>query len=674
MKTPDTASPLQHTARHAREVLARSTADEARTNGRYAVWTDALEQLAEGGVPVTPAQAEIADFLRLLAVSSVTAQLDDDGGEEPCEPGDGETEFDGWGPATPADGYWARHRDALDASLGWRAAEHAATYLDHSSSEVLGHLAEPTRADAWQSRGLVIGYAGSGKTHAFTALVAKAMDAGYRLVIVVGGSQNVQRIQIQQALDAHLVDGEQDPILRLTTAEHDYRGTDDDRQLWDFERRDPTLPLNTAYNLQHTAPRLLAVKRNANVLGRLVRDLAAHGDGLSEVPTLVIDDEPDPWSAVNTLRPGRVRPVTSALVARLLELLPRSQYVNYAWTPFARSLLDPAGEGPLFPADYIVRLPKPDSYLGAPEVSGGSAHVARVWRDRGLSRGDGGSLQQALDMFVLTGAVKLFRQATSQAYHYQHHTMLVHGTNRTAEQQQLFDKLLRLWEEADYGAEGSTPRLKRLFDTDLLRNTNSYEEGTCLPAAFEDLLPFIRDAAQRIGSSTSPVAWMRATRQDLWKILVGGSVPPGDFEVEGLTITHLPQPTRDGAGVRSFGEWFGRHHGYRDLVRMYVQLDTGQEEDWIRARERFESLCRAEVAFRSQMEGIAASPGRNELRSAELPALAANHLSWQHRRTKTASGGLVSQWRSHRAGDPAAGSRWDSGALLPDTCRTGSAG
>ncbi|WP_435243593.1 Z1 domain-containing protein [Streptomyces cucumeris] len=668
MKTPDTASALQQIARRAREILVRSTADDTRMDERYAAWEEALEHFSQGGAPVTAEQAEIAEFLDLLAGSSVTDPVDDDGCQDTYDSAESDLKYEAENPVSQPSGYWSRYQAEAVASPD------AAAYIDHSSSEVFSHLAEPTRPDAWRSRGLVMAYAGSGKTHAFTALAAKAMDAGYRLVIAVSGPQNIQRIQIQQALDAHLVDGEEDPILRITTAEHDYQGTEEDRQLWSFGRRDPALPLNAAYNLQHTAPRLLAVKRNASVLGRLVRDLTVYGTGLSDLPALIIDDEPDPWSAVSTSRPGHARPVTSELVARLLELLPRSQYVNYAWTPFARSLLDPTSEGALFPADYIVRLPKPDSYLGANEVSGGNAHVTRVWRDGSISGDDDSSLRQALDMFVLTGAVKLFRQATSRDYHYRHHAMLVLGTNRTAERQLLSDKLLRLWEEADYDSEESKQRLNQLFDTELRRNSDTYVEGACLPATFGDLQPYIRDAAERIGSSSSPVAGMGAMRQHLWKILVGGSVPPGDLEVEGLTITHLRQPTRDRAGVRSFGEWFGRHHGYRDLVRVYVQLDAGQDEAWNQARERFESLCRAEVAFRSQLQAIATIPGTSELRSAELPALAAHHLSWHHRRTYTGSKGSVPLRRSHHSGDAAAGSHRDFGALQHDGCRTGAAG
>ncbi|MFF8993228.1 Z1 domain-containing protein [Streptomyces sp. NPDC014983] len=672
MKTPDTAPALQRTARRAWDILVRNTADGTRVDQRYVAWEEALEHFAEGRAPATAEHAEIAEFLELLEASSIADPMDDecDGAYDWAEVDLGEETR---APVSLADGYWLRHQAAVVASFG-RSTEHASAYLDHSSSEVLSRLAPPSQPEAVRSRGLVMATAGSGKTMSFTALTAKAMDMGYRLVIVLSGSRNIQRLQIQQALDAHLVEGGNDPILRLTTTEHDYLGTDLDRRLWEFERADPELPLNSVYNLRHTAPRLLAVKRNATVLGRLVRDLADHRAGLSDVPALVIDDESDPWSAVNTIRPGRPRPVVNELLARLLELLPRSQYVKYAWTPFSRSLIDPAGDGVLFPMDYVVTLPRPDGYLGAVEVSDGNVNVVRPWRDRGNSWDANGSLRQALDMFVLTGAVKLFRQATSRTYCYRSHTMLVQGGRRVSEQRQLVERLRLLWDEAEYSGEGSARRLNRLFDTELLRKADSYEEGSCLPETFEDLLPYIRDAAERIGGSSSPVVGMRATRHELWKVLVGGSVPPGDFEMEGLTITHLRQPSGDGAGVRWFGEWVGLHHGYRDLVRMYVQLEAGQDEDWMRASSRFESLCRAEAAFRSQMHAMAIAPGADQLRAAELPALAAYHLSRRHGQGSAGPGGTVSRWRSYRSRDPLAGSQGDSGALLPEQCIAGSAG
>ncbi|MFD7676205.1 Z1 domain-containing protein [Streptomyces anulatus] len=664
MKTPGTASTLQHMARRAQDILARSAADDGRTDERHAAWEEALEHLSQDGEPETAEQAEISEFLELLAASSVTTPVEDDGdGNGPAE-GHRPCATKKRPPLYPTGGYWSRLHTAAAAHPG-SSTGYLARLIDNSFDAVPSHLADPTRPTAQRSHGLVMGYVGSGKTANFTAVTAKAIDAGYRLVILVSGPHEIQRLQIQRALDAGLLDPKGSPILRVTSAEHDYRGTEADKRLWAFGRLDPARPLNTADNLRHTAPRLLAVKRNASVLGRLVRDLAAHGAGLSEVPALVINDEPDPWSVARASSPVRARSATNELVAQLLELLPRSQYVNYAWTPFARSMLDPTGQGTLFPLDYVVRLPRPDSYLGANEVSSGNAQVTRVWQTP--SANDDSSLRQALDMFVLTGAVKLFRQSASRDYHYRYHSMLVLERDREVQRQLLSGGLLRLWQEARYDSAAGTQRLSRLFDAELRRPSGSYAEGIFLPAAFDELRPYIHHAATRIDTSPSLAKRMGDAHQQRWRILVDGvSVPQGDLEVEGLTVTHLRQPGRSGGEIRSQARWFGRHHGYRDLVRVYVQLAAGQDKTWNEARKRFESLCRTEVAFRSWLQAIATSPETNELRPDELRVLAARHLWRQHGQVHT--DGTDSPGRWHAAAAPS-----QDVDPLPDELRTGAA-
>ena len=58
--------------------------------------------------------------------------------------------------------------------------------LDDVSDQVLRHLKPPTQSE-FDVRGLVLGYVQSGKTANFTALIAKAADVGYRLIVVFSG-------------------------------------------------------------------------------------------------------------------------------------------------------------------------------------------------------------------------------------------------------------------------------------------------------------------------------------------------------------------------------------------------------------------------------------------------------------------------------------------------------
>jgi hypothetical protein len=76
--------------------------------------------------------------------------------------------------------------------------------IDESSSEVVSLLANPS-LDQFRCRGLVVGYVQSGKTANMTAVIAKAVDAGYNLIVVLGGVTNKLRAQTQRRLESDIV-------------------------------------------------------------------------------------------------------------------------------------------------------------------------------------------------------------------------------------------------------------------------------------------------------------------------------------------------------------------------------------------------------------------------------------------------------------------------------------
>lgn len=77
--------------------------------------------------------------------------------------------------------------------------------LDEATSKIVGRLADPTRSSPYQSKGLVVGYVQSGKTANFAGTIAKAIDAGYKLIIVLTGTIELLRAQTQKRLDKELV-------------------------------------------------------------------------------------------------------------------------------------------------------------------------------------------------------------------------------------------------------------------------------------------------------------------------------------------------------------------------------------------------------------------------------------------------------------------------------------
>ncbi|MEU9206906.1 Z1 domain-containing protein [Streptomyces sp. NPDC048415] len=582
--------------------------------------------------------------------------------------------------------YWNAYERLLRRK-GWTDA--AVSSLDEAAHSVVERFSDPTREEAFGTRGLVVGYVQSGKTANFTGVTAKAIDAGYRLVIVLGGTLNLLRAQTQRRLDMELIgqenilrgadsadldalvgidyqDDEDWPakfvshggrpsllgafdIERLTTRDDDYRRLLNGIRTLEFEKHDRTRPLYDAANLHRTAARIMVVKKNKTVLSNLVQDLRKIGPLLTEIPALIIDDESD-QASVNTTDPkkweaGKVsRTAINGLISDLLKILPRAQYVGYTATPFANVFVDPGDGEDIFPRDFLVSLPRPSGYMGVqdfhdldkPEGTAEQTHIRGIYEDTG------DRLQEAMDAFVLAGALKLYRADHDvPAGPFRHHTMLVHQSVRTNDHAELAGRIKSMWSQADYtGADGHA-RLKALLSSDFQQYADG---GLPAPASYADLKPYVFRARQLINSGGGPVIVVNGDTDrffsqidldfdrtpNVWKILVGGTKLSRGFTVEGLTVTYYRRTTQQADTLMQMGRWFGFRPGYRDLVRLYI----GREEPLTKTKtvdlyEAFEAICRDEELFRSELARYAPLvDGRPQVTPAQIPPLVAQHLPW----------------------------------------------
>lgn len=588
--------------------------------------------------------------------------------------------------------YWDAYEQLLRRK-GWSDA--AVSGLDEASHAVVERLADPTRTDAYGARGLVVGYVQSGKTANFTGVTAKAIDAGYRLVIVLGGTLNLLRGQTQRRLDMELIGRENilrgaDPadtdaligvdyqddedwpakfvshggrpstrgsfdIERLTTRDDDYKSLATGIRALEFDKQHRTQPLYAPDNLHRAAARVMVVKKNKSVLAKLITDLKKIGPMiLSEIPALIIDDESD-QASVNTTDPkkweeGKVaRTAINGQISQLLGLLPRAQYVGYTATPFANVFVDPGDGEDIFPRDFLISLPRPTGYMGVRDfhdldrTDGSTTGPAEESHIRGIhddARGD--RLQEALDAFLLTGALKLYRAANGVPEGpFRHHTMLVHESVRMAEHAALALRISTLWHKAAYTGQEGHDRLAALFASDFRRFA---DDELPTPTTYEELKPHVFRARQLINSGGTPVLVVNGdTERDyaqpdldfdrtphVWKILVGGTKLSRGFTVEGLTVTYYRRRTQQADTLMQMGRWFGFRPNYRDLVRLYI----GREEPMGRTRtvdlyEAFEAICRDEETFRAQLTRYATLiDGKPQVTPAQIPPLVSQHLSW----------------------------------------------
>ena len=594
--------------------------------------------------------------------------------------------------------YWAHYEKYL-VRKGW--GTDIITALDLASTDVVRRLSDPTRTTAKRTRGLVIGYVQSGKTANFTGVAAKAIDAGYRLVIVLTGTVEMLRAQTQRRLDKELVgrenlthgldleselwfkefdyagDAEWDAkgvgdafvshgdvgvvdgtprIIRTTTLRADYKRLKQELTKLRFSGRPKkSAPLNDPENLAAIDAYLAVVKKNATTLKKLITDLRAVGrKTLDELPILIIDDESD-QASIDTTSPRargaleeerKRRTAINRAISEILALAPRAQYVGYTATPFANVFVDPTDDQDIFPSDFLVTLPRPDGYMGVFDfhdlerdwtvetesvaTSNRLAHVRSIEDDLDVADLDG-EVRDALDAFVLSGAIKLYRKARGSQVG-RHHTMLVHESVRKSEHADTAQRVRSVWKSHPANAPGGLRRLERLWDEDYRPVALARSKGFPVPATFAEIRPYIGQAFAKITVEGDPVIVVNSDTElqrnakrldfdaeDIWRILVGGTKLSRGFTVEGLTVSYFRRKPGQGDTLMQAGRWFGYRKGYQDLVRLYIPDGS---------YAAFEAVLRDEEAFRDELaryEGFD-EDGKPLLTPQAVPPLIRQHL------------------------------------------------
>lgn len=485
------------------------------------------------------------------------------------------------------DTYWPALKSHLEADEAWHAAVPS---LDASSDSILTMLADPN-SERIQTRGLVVGYVQSGKTASFTATIAKAADAGYRMFIVLSGVHNSLRSQTQIRLDEQLTDLNPAKWLSLTS-EHQ-----------DFGNPVKALPLVAGSKL-----RLLAVvKKNVSRLERLREWLeTAHAQGgLENCPVLIIDDEAD-QASVNTHKDpdlDRTR-INEELVALLA--LPRVAYLGYTATPFANVLANPADASDIYPRTFIISLPKPAGYFGAEELFAlgksedeltsdeqppdvirfvGPTEIPfyQVRRNQAFIPVVTDSLQDAVRWFVIATAARRLRSGETK-----HSSMLVHTTVRIQPQLDyvtaLGDYIKTLKFEVD---SDNLEKWKAQWSSETLRESGSKYGYAAIQ--FEDLVPEIRKTLKAltvVADNSESDDRLIYGKEPETVIAVGGNTLSRGLTLHGLISSYFLRTASTYDSVLQMGRWFGYRPGYEDLPRVWTTKDLAEDFRFLSEVER----------------------------------------------------------------------------------------
>ena len=149
---------------------------------------------------------------------------------------------------------WEAYKSHLLSKPAWRGVIDS---IDKTSTQIVGELLNPsTSSQLGRRQGLVLGYVQSGKTANMAATIAKAADAGYRLVIVLAGMTTSLRRQTQIRFDEDLTKRNPEQWIWRTQDSHDF-----------------SLDRGLGLTLPEGQTQIMVIKKNAAVLRRLTEAL-----------------------------------------------------------------------------------------------------------------------------------------------------------------------------------------------------------------------------------------------------------------------------------------------------------------------------------------------------------------------------------------------------------------
>lgn len=548
--------------------------------------------------------------------------------------------------------YYAESLEKYLANMGWSPQNLA--LVRQSAEYVIANLADPAWAADPQSnrsfagRGLVVGYVQSGKTTMMNLTIANAVDVGYKLVVVLAGLTDLLRRQTQRRFDKEVAGKlvlEQDhevvaadgyqfandwksfiehgaprpgvvprSIERLTTFKNDYRKAIGN-------------PFPPAWVVDPTSCRVVIIKKNKQRLAQLLKGIE-HGispQDRKKLSVLILDDESD-QATINTVDPRQTseRRGINEQIIKLLGLLPQSQYVGVTATPAANCFTDPSDANDIYPRHFILPLARPDGYMGILDFHDlddelvplptnvhqpkKHLHVRDITNAR---NNDEAEIQAALDSFVLSGAIKLFRQSTGvYSATQKHHTLFYSDSTRVSDMQDAKKRLQKMWDESAYASIAGLTRLEALYNDDLFGRSPNRNDPGYFPEKFQDLTPFIAQAVQRIDQpfdghgAVLVVNGEKDSAQidfqviDIWKIIIGGMKLSRGYTIEGLTVTYFRRKSTNEAALMQMGRWFGYRAGYRDLVRLWISRNEDARPEPVDIYDFFESVCIDEETLR----------------------------------------------------------------------------
>lgn len=495
--------------------------------------------------------------------------------------------------------FWTRYTTYLYKEAGFNSdVIHS---IDSSTDEMMDLLSNPEAPFEFHRRGLVIGDVQSGKTSTYLALMNKAADASYHIIILLTGTIEKLRRQTQGRTDEGFVGLDSTAFNRNKDSVYVGVGNiDKSVHGWAVTSTTSDFNTSTANKLSGqlssiSDPVVFVLKKNKSVLEKLETWLRLFNTnpvtGRIDMPLLLIDDEAD--NASVSTKTGEDPTAINKCIRKILKLFSKESYVGFTATPYANIFIDPDSTqemlgDDLFPRDFIYALEAPTNYIGAASIFPEEGKFHFMLHDNSdceeyvplkhkKDYEPGGmplSLRKAVAAFVLSNAIRDLRGQKTK-----HRSMMINVSvyvdvqKRIAEQLDIYVREMQR-EIRNYYMMGDMALQYSVFA--FLKD--SFEEfySDCgfswkeiQMALWEAVAPIVVRYVNG-GNAAKNLNYDENEELGLRLIAVGGYSLSRGLTLEGLCVSYFYRNTKMYDTLMQMGRWFGYRPHYEDLCQVWI--------------------------------------------------------------------------------------------------------
>jgi hypothetical protein len=494
--------------------------------------------------------------------------------------------------------YWNSYAQLL-ISDGW--TKEVIDVLNEDTDKILTECGNPALTDGWKHRGLVMGDVQSGKTANYNGLIAKAADAGYKVIVLLTGLIEELRKQTQERMDEGFVGRNSRDVLGVTQNMEPigvgkYRNkfanvltSIDSDFLTSNSRALRGIPLSNI-----SEPVLFVIKKNKSPLENLNKWLAQQlptNLTLHDLPLLIVDDEADNAS-VNTKKEEEDPATINRLIRELLGRFSRSTYVAFTATPFANVFINPDNEKDLFPSNFIYSLNSPSNYIGTESIFGEEGKYSNQLRmisdiepvipeshKKSHFLDDiPESMKTAVKVFMLSCAIRDIRKEKLK-----HRTMLINVSRFNDVQAQISEYLRQYLTDINeeirqyllstsWQSHTLLTDLKYIFESEFSNSGVSWDEirnELHQSTASIKVVKVNQKSDEKLNFSE-----YKNTEKGRRVIAVGGLALSRGLTLYGLSVSYFYRNSKAYDTLLQMGRWFGYRPGYDDLFRIWMESEA----------------------------------------------------------------------------------------------------